>query len=70
MRNQRKLPPGHGRIGRMREPQFEVRQGKKSGNPFGPFHRANRIVAEAIGKSRRFPFTWIGEPIKIKVIEV
>ena len=35
-----------------------------------PFDQADAVVAEALGEPRRFPFIWIGEPIKIKVIKV
>ena len=43
---------------------------QQPGDALGPFDQADAVVAEAVGESRRFPFAWIGEPIKIKVIEV
>jgi hypothetical protein len=35
-----------------------------------PLDHAYALGAETLGKSGCFPFRWIGEPIKIKVIEV
>ena len=70
MRRQRELAPGRRRIGRIRERQREIRLRQPPGDPLGPFDEANRAGVKAIGESRRFPFAWIGEPIKIKVIKV
>ena len=53
-----------------RASSVEIRRGQQPGDALRPFDQADRIVAEALGKSRCLPFVWIGEPIKIKVIEV
>ena len=63
------VAPGRAGSG-MCEGDFQVRQRQQFRDPLRPFDQTDRVVAEVFGKSRRFPFAWIGEPIKIKVIEV
>jgi hypothetical protein len=51
---------------KMRQGEQQIRLRQKSGDPLRPLDDADRIVAEALGEPRRFPFAWIREPIKIK----
>jgi len=52
------------------EPDLKVRRRKLVSGFLGPFHEADGVAAKDVAEARIYPFLWLFEAIKIKVMQV